>query len=169
MFPKPCSPETFIVEPVDGDDEKRSASQKLLEQMVTVLESGNDFNDISELYLMCGFQNLKEFQDAMKVVAKKPSVVLKRDKGDIYVNNYNPEVLRAWNANIDIQYVLDPYSCIMYIISYIAKSESELGAVLKQAREDMIKDGQNVNEAKSLKSLAHNNTLHTEKCQYRKR
>ena len=57
----------------------------------------------------------------------------------------------------------------MYIISYIAKSESELGAVLKQAREDMIKDGQNVNEAKSLKSLAHNNTLHTEKCQYRKR
>ena len=86
----------------------------------------------------------------------------KRDRGDIFVNNYNPEVLRAWNANIDIQYVLDPYSCIMYIISYIAKSESELGVVLKQAREDMIKDGQNVNEAKSLKSLAHKYFTHRE-------
>ena len=50
----------------------------------------------------------------------------------------------------------------MYIISYIAKSESELGAVLKQAREDMIKDGQNVNEAKSLKSLAHKYFTHRE-------
>ena len=86
---------------------------------MTALENHNNFNDIDELYSLCGFQNFKEFQEAMKVVAKKPSVVLKRDKGDIFVNNYNPDVLRAWNANIDVQYVLDPYSCIMYIISYI--------------------------------------------------
>ena len=43
----------------------------------------------------------------------------------------------------------------MYIISYIAKSESELGVVLKQAGADMIQEGINVSEASSLKSLAH--------------
>ena len=161
-FPKPCCPETFIVEPMDSNDDKRSSSEKLLKQLVTALENHNNFNDIDELYSLCGFQNFREFQEAMKVVAKKPSVVLKRDKGDIFVNNYNPDVLRAWNANIDVQYVLDPYSCIMYIISYIAKSESELGVVLKQARDDMIKEGKNVNETRSLKSLAHKYFTHRE-------
>ena len=147
---------------MDSNDDKRSSSEKKLKQLVTALEIHNNFNDIDELYSLCGFQNFREFQEAMRIVAKKPSVVLKRDRGDIFVNNYNPDVLRAWNANIDVQYVLDPYSCIMYIISYIAKSESELGAVLKQARDDMIKEGKNVNETKSLKSLAHKYFTHRE-------
>ena len=43
----------------------------------------------------------------------------------------------------------------MYIISYIAKSESELGIVSKQVREEMIKEYMTVNEAKTMKSLGH--------------
>lgn len=33
---------------------------------------------------------------------------------------------------MDIQYVLDPFSCIVYIVSYISKSEREMGMLLKQ-------------------------------------
>ena len=161
-FPKPCSPETFIVEPLDSDDDKRSYSEKLLKQLFTALESGNEFTNITELYSLCGIHNFEEFQEAMRVVAKKASVVLKRNQEDVFINNYNPDLLRAWNANIDVQYVLDPYSCIMYIISYIAKSENELGVVLKQAREEMIKEGMNVNEARCMRSLAHKYFTHRE-------
>lgn len=35
---------------------------------------------------------------------------------------------------MDIQFVLDPFSCIVYIVSYISKSEREMGMLLKQTK-----------------------------------
>ena len=45
-------------------------------------------------------------------------------------------MLRLWGANIDFQFVLDEYSTVMYVCSYMMKSEKALGEVLKNvARE----------------------------------
>ncbi|XP_052683843.1 uncharacterized protein LOC128164141 [Crassostrea angulata] len=52
----------------------------------------------------------------------------------MWTNQYNPCLLKSWDANMDIQYVLDPFSCIVYIISYISKSEREMGMLLKQTK-----------------------------------
>ena len=38
---------------------------------------------------------------------KGVNVILARDVDEIYINNYNPEWIRAWNANVDLQPVLD--------------------------------------------------------------
>ena len=35
-------------------------------------------------------------------------------------------------SNMDIQYVINPYACIMYIASYIMKTERSMGKLLKQ-------------------------------------
>ena len=32
---------------------------------------------------------------------------------------------------MDIQYILDPYACVMYIASYMLKSEAAMGELLK--------------------------------------
>ncbi len=37
----------------------------------------------------------------------------------------------AWQANMDIQYVLNAYACVMYVASYIMKSERSMGELLK--------------------------------------
>ena len=44
------------------------------------------------------------------------------------INNYNPGILRAWNANVDSQYVWDSYTCgcTKHTVSDIAQSENEL-------------------------------------------
>lgn len=60
-------------------------------------------------------------------------VVHKREPKDVYINNYNPNIIKAWQANIDLQYVCDPYACVMYIASYITKSEHEMGELLTAA------------------------------------
>lgn len=52
----------------------------------------------------------------------------------MWTNQYNECLLKCWDANMDIQYVLDPFSCIVYIISYISKSEREMGMLLKQTK-----------------------------------
>ncbi|MBN3305935.1 DMTA2 factor, partial [Amia calva] len=48
-----------------------------------------------------------------------------------WVNGYNKHLLRAWNAKIDIQYILNAYCCVMYIVSYISKAEHEMSELLK--------------------------------------
>jgi len=43
---------------------------------------------------------------------------LKRAPSEIRINSYNITLLRTWQANMDIQYVLDLYACATYILSY---------------------------------------------------
>lgn len=75
-------------------------------------------------------------QEALNVLSQRPTVVHRREAKDCWVNPYNPALLHAWNGNMDIQFILDPYSCIMYIISYITKAEKELGELIKAAQRE---------------------------------
>ena len=47
------------------------------------------------------------------------------------MNCYSPAVLRTWQANMDIQYVINAYACVMYIASYDLKAEKGMGELLK--------------------------------------
>ena len=59
-------------------------------------------------------------------------MVLKRDPDKCFINNDNPSVMLAWQANMDIQYVLNAYACVMYVASYIImKTERSIGELLK--------------------------------------
>ena len=59
------------------------------------------------------------------------------------VNNYNGPVMLAWQANMDLQYVLNAYACIMYVASYIMKIDRAMGVLLKhvasEARTEELK------------------------------
>lgn len=57
------------------------------------------------------------FEKAYKQCSKTITVVLKRSPKDIWVNQYNKHLLCAWQGNMDIQYVTDAYSVVVYIIS----------------------------------------------------
>ena len=57
----------------------------------------------------------------------------------------------TWQANTDIQYVLNAYACIMYVASYIMKTDRAMGQLLKQvaseARTDELKQLRKVGSA----------------------
>ena len=48
-------------------------------------------------------------------------------------NNFNPEWLKTWNANIDVQLALDHFAIITYMVSYISKDETGMTQCLKEA------------------------------------
>ena len=50
--------------------------------------------------------------------------------------HYNPHIVRTWRANMDLQFITDAYSCIMYITSYMLKSEKTMSELLKKAAEE---------------------------------
>merc|ERR1711888_7246 len=62
---------------------------------------------------------------------KGVNVILARDVDEIYINNYNPEWIRAWNANVDFSLCLDFFAVITYITEYFTKDESGTSRLLK--------------------------------------
>jgi hypothetical protein len=60
-------------------------------------------------------------------------VLLKRDIDETRVNNYNPEWAIAWDANHDIQPVLDFFAVITYVTDYWAKPDEGITQYLKEA------------------------------------
>jgi len=53
------------------------------------------------------------------------------------VNNYNAAVMLAWQANMDLQFVLNAYACVMYVASYIMKTDRAMGEILKRVASEV--------------------------------
>ena len=79
------------------------------------------------------------------------NVILARDIDELYVNNYCPEWLEAWNGNIDTSPVFDFFAVVTYVTEYFTKDESGTSMLLAQAskqiknlpRRDQLKEMKN--------------------------
>ena len=45
-------------------------------------------------------------------------------------------LIHVWRANHDIQYVLDPYSCVVYICDYLMKNNKSTSKILENASKE---------------------------------
>ncbi len=118
-FPHPPSNETIISEP----SETASDYTDILTSVYKALaENPND--SMSEL-LNKSNVTLDQYVTALQVSTKSSVVILKRKPNECNINNYNASVILAWQANMDIQYVLNAYACVMYVASYIQKDPWE--------------------------------------------
>lgn len=150
-FPRPPMKRTCIVSPAKNKDIDNIQSkcesdksgqmpciddEKAKEIMQTCwkLLQQQDISSIEQLYEQAGISH-DVLVKVLSLLTCKEAIFLKRNSSECWVNNYNADLLRTWNGNMDIQFVLNPYSCIMYIVSYISKAEREMGTLLKSAQE----------------------------------
>ena len=76
----------------------------------------------------------------------------KRTPQSCFTNNYFEEGLLAWEANIDIQPVLDYYKAVAYMCAYLSKSEDESTEAMKQAAKEAYENGKTIQER--MKSIS---------------
>ncbi|XP_062580740.1 uncharacterized protein LOC134242656 [Saccostrea cucullata] len=147
-FPRPPSERTFISKPQDKMEEN---DEKLAKERLSLLwdavKSNEDESASSSDLLQKAGLTQKEFEKCFSFITKRNTVVLQRQPNELFINQYNMHLLRAWNANMDIQYVLDAYSCVVYIISYISKAERELGLLLQQTKNEAVEGNLNAQDA----------------------
>ena len=67
-------------------------------------------------------------------------MLFKCETNECCVNNYNASVMLAWQANMDIQFILNAYACVMYVASYIMKTERVMGELLKRVASEVRTD-----------------------------
>ena len=78
---------------------------------------------------------------------------MKRDTRSCFVNDYNPILVKAWRANIDLQPVANYYKAVAYITEYFSKSEHETSEALRQAEKEI--KAQKIKTKEAMYKIAH--------------
>ena len=159
-FPKFPMWHTILSKQVDEEDtekkkEKLKKHKDVLESVMAILEDTEKIDHIMNKYdkenesidtyrknrkkritevLKLANVSPEEYLVALKQSNLKGiSIILARDIDEIHVNNYNPEWLRAWDGNIDIQPCFDFFGVITYVTEYFTKDESGTSSFLADA------------------------------------
>ncbi|WAR21609.1 hypothetical protein MAR_015583 [Mya arenaria] len=103
----------------------------------------------------------EDYINAIKSLLKDAKILFKRDPCDTRINGYNKGILKAWEANHDIQFVTDAYACAMYIVSYISKGQRGMSDLLRRACEDAKKGGSDIRS--QVREIGNKFTKHTRK------
>uniref|UniRef100_A0A669CL00 ATP-dependent DNA helicase n=1 Tax=Oreochromis niloticus TaxID=8128 RepID=A0A669CL00_ORENI len=148
-FPKPPSTRTMIVrQDEDSDTEAAKAKLRPLLNLLKELEAAS--LTIEQILSRCNL-TMNEYEQCLQDINKKTALILKRDPKDCWINNYNPDLLEAWNSNLDVSLILNAYSCIEYLCKYITKKESGLSEYLKTVIDNSA--NKTVNECDEMRAV----------------
>ena len=139
--------------------DKKQEALKLLGKVWEAVQKTDQTMTCKDLFETLGLDQSR-YEDAHMTLASRQSVVLERNPSEVWVNQYNAHLLRCWDANMDIQFVLDPFSCIVYIISYISKAEREMGMLLQQTK--IESEEGNLNARQTMKVIGSTYLNHRE-------
>lgn len=139
-FPLPPLDKTMILHGLDDNlpvDDILKA-KKNFEKVSTYLDSlksGEGCDNTFESFLNTLNLSHDDYIVALRSNIKpgQRKVILKRNLSEIRINNYNELLIQCWEANMDIQYILDPYACAAYIVSYISKGQRGMSNLLSNA------------------------------------
>jgi len=133
-FPKYPMPQTEILEPLQCDPEQKGMHTANLKRISTFLASvkPSDESLTMDDFLSAVQLDLDSYILAIRSSLKSAAVFIRRSPSELRVNNYNVHCLKAWQANHDIQFVLDVYACASYITVYVAKGSQGMSDLLCQ-------------------------------------
>ena len=76
---------------------------------------------------------------------------LKHQPNSCFINNYNPSILKARQANMDFQPVFNHHKCVTYLCSYMSKGETQCSQAIRTASLEAKKS--NLNLKNTLKKI----------------
>ncbi|XP_069114560.1 uncharacterized protein [Argopecten irradians] len=163
-YPIPPMLKTSILEPLSEEEctefPKAAANYIKISEMLDTMTLGEDitFQDFLEHLEM----DNETYVTAIRSSLTAPKVFLKRNPSEVRINSYNRLLLEAWEANMDVQFILDAYSCASYIVSYISKGERGMSNLLHQACQE-IKEG-NHDIKQQVRHIGNKFLTHVEVC-----
>ena len=140
---------TQILYPLDEDISSTvtKASKELWKEIKNKLNYFKEGKDITFSELLQELDvSERQYILAIRSSLSTPTIFLKRSLNELRINNYNSVCLRAWRANMDIQYVLDVYACAMYIVSYISKAQKGMSELIHKACAEAKKGNTNIKQ-----------------------
>ncbi|CAG9799161.1 unnamed protein product [Chironomus riparius] len=141
-FGAPFNPmdKTRILQPLPSDyvysngeqDEYQTISKNLNELLSGDLNTIGTFEELL-VKLNC---DRDKYIKTIRSQLKATKIFIRRAPKDARVNPYASKILMLMQSNIDVQFVLDPYACIGYIVEYINKPSRGISRLLRACVEE---------------------------------
>ena len=128
-FPRMPSDRTLIAKPLDEENlgknkcaEMRLKAKNILDKVKNhIAEMKDDDLETKSLDAILSSEsvgiNSEDYHWALSISTRGDMVILKRKPNEIWVNNYNQHFMKAWEANMDIQFCLDSYAVIHTLVT----------------------------------------------------
>ena len=117
-FPLPPMPKSMILEPLKEshfDEDELNRIKKQWDKIKSLLDEMKYGEDITfQAFLEKVELTESQYIETIRYSLKRPTLLL--TPSEIRINNYNTNLLKAWRANMDLQFVLDPYACAIYYV-----------------------------------------------------
>lgn len=113
---------TTLILPMQSDDEQLNEYKKLNKKFkMSLIE--NEFSNLDEFFAANNIHNEQFYVDVISAGIVRPRIFFKRSPSEVFINSFNPFILNVLNSNIDIQFVIDEFSCATYCVEYVNKSD----------------------------------------------
>lgn len=81
-----------------------------------------DYNNIDDFYQENDITSDEHYYRILTAGINRPRVFLKRELSDKWHNPFNPFIFNILKSNMDMQFILDEYSCATYVVDCINKT-----------------------------------------------
>ncbi|XP_071480520.1 uncharacterized protein [Diadema antillarum] len=161
-FPRPPLNQTVVFKPLESipTEGQKKVFTNTLTAVLDQLKDVNQQTTLDDVLRKCNVSE-ETYLKALhwkQTKGGQPAVLLKRTPYECNVNNYNFMLMKSWEASLDVQFVTNVYSCVMYLASYISKPEKTLGDVLKA----VSKSSKHLGTKQTMKNVAHKFLTHRE-------
>lgn len=146
-YPLPPMRRTSVIYPLEMPSDTAKADWKTIRSMLHTYKD-TDLN-FDAFLALCGMDD-ERYNAAIQCAVRRPTVWLRRTLKDVWVNSYNPDLLKLWRANMDLQFCLDPWAAGIYIASYMLKSMKGLSSLMREAVKSTKRGNYGVKEALRL-------------------
>nr|XP_029708127.1 uncharacterized protein LOC115254659 [Aedes albopictus] len=125
----PMNEERTLI-PLTADDSRRDRLRKRASEMRQVLET-KAFDTLEEFLDDCKC-TYEYYLDVLRSSIKRPTIFLKRAMNELWTNPFNPWIAQKLRSNMDLQFILDVYSCACYLVDYVNKSNRGISGLHRE-------------------------------------
>lgn len=126
--------------------------RKLSAEIYEKLSKDLHVNSVDEFLTCLSDKKRSSYILALRSTLDRHTIFHRRSVDERWTNNYNPYMLSAWQANMDIQFCLHPHAVGTYIASYMCKGNKHLTRTLAVLMKKLETD--KVNMSLALRTIA---------------
>jgi hypothetical protein len=122
---------TRVLIPMSAEDGRRKGYAKKFKNLKQNLEE--KYYDTFDAFLTeNSIDNIDEYLNILRSGIKRPMVLMQRTIEQIWVNSFNNWLLKIIRSNMDLQFILEEYSCAAYVVEYVNKTNRGISNLQKE-------------------------------------
>ena len=137
-FPIPPFTKTVVLEPTDDESQEDNRNFKRIKAFLDSIENTSECT-LQDMLSMLGL-TYEKYELAIRSSLSDTRIFLKRKPSECRVNAYMKSLIKFYDANHDIQFCINSYSVVIYIVNYIQKCDRGVSLGLRKVIEECKRD-----------------------------